>query len=237
MRIQFQFSIKKLPLAYRLGILSILKEMLKTGSSAYYDKLFRKDSRNMKPFSFATYIRGLKIDRELIYGDSLHVTVSSPSYELIMHLMNGSERNQTYQYKDYIFELKRKNLLPKPPTFSNNVLFKTLSPLLIEDNAQIPLLSTDSNFEREFNYYANLLVEEIYQRPLMQPIAILDTSMKKVVIKENLHQQEERPLYLTGNEGLIQLQGHREDLQAIYDSGVGRRRSLGFGLLEVEGVN
>lgn len=237
MRIQFEFAIDKMPLAYRLGMLSMVKEMIKKGSPAYFEKVFQAQSQKMKPFSFATYIKDLQIEKDEIYGQSLHLTVSSPSYEFIMYLMNGSEREHTYRYKDYSFTLKRKRLLPKPPTFSSNVLFKTLSPLLIEDKEKSPILSTDTDFEKELNYYASLLVEEIYQRPLQRPINVLHTSMKKVVIKEELHQVEKGPIYLTGNQGLIQLEGDPVDLQAIYDSGLGRRSSLGFGLLEIEGVN
>lgn len=211
--------------------------MIKKGSSAYYEQLFETNTRMMKPFSFATYIKDIEVDDAKINGEALHVTVSSPSYELIMYLMNGSEKNKTYYYKNFSFTLKKKVLLPKPPTFTDNILFKTLSPLLIETKEKTPLLSTHDAFEKELNYYANLLLTEIYHRSLKQPLTIVDSAMKKVVIKENLHQKEKHPIYLTGNQGLIQLKGHREDLQAIYESGIGRRRSLGFGLLEVEGVN
>lgn len=236
MRIQFVFSINKLPISYRLGTLSIIKEMIRQGSSKFYNKIFEKNKDKMKPFSHATYINNLKFVENEIHGDKLVLTVSSSSYEFIMYLMNGSQRNTTYKYKDYNLELIQKRLLPKPPEFTSVVTFKTGSPILIEDVNNKPLLIKDNNFEEEFNYYAQLLTKELFNRNLYEPIKIIKASMKKVVIKENVHQSLNNPIYMTANHGLIQLKGSPQDLKIIYENGIGLRRSLGLGLLNVEEV-
>lgn len=236
MRIQFEFHISGLPRAYRLGILSIIKEMLRQGSEEYYEQIFEIHKRGMKPFGHASYIKNLKITSTEIIGKKLILTISSPFYEFIMHLVNGSQRNNTYTYQGYKFELKHKRMLPNPPEFSSNVSFKTLSPILIETHQKKPLLANDHSFEDEFNYYSQLLVNELYGRNLHKPIKILNSSMKKIVIQENLHQAQTTPVFITANHGFIQLKGHPEDLKALYDNGAGRRRSLGLGLLEVQEV-
>jgi len=227
---------EKLPIAYRLGMLSIIKEMIYKGSKSYYQNLFVENEQSLKPFAHATFIQNISIKDEKIFGDRLFLTVSSPSYEFMMHLMNGSSRGDIYKYKNFLFELKGKRLLPGPPTFGNTVVFKTLSPLLIENKAKKPLQTKDPEFEEELNYYADLLAKELYDRQLFQPIKVINSHMKKVVIKESVHQEQSKNIFFTANEGLIQLEGNREDLKLIYECGLGLRRSLGFGLLDVEGV-
>lgn len=236
MRIQFEFKFSRLPISYRLGMLSIIKEMVGQGSNNYYNKIFIEGSKKMKPFSFSPYIKSIEIDNYEIKGERLFLTISSPDYEFIMHLMNGSQRNTSYHYQRYELELVNKHLLPKPSEFSTRVIFKTLSPLLIEDRKGNPLLAEGENFEQEFNYYANLVISEFYNRNLYQPIHIEFSSMKKFVIKENLHQNQSSPIFITANHGLLGLKGHPEDFSALYELGVGRRRSLGLGLLSVEEV-
>jgi|SRR5690625_547113 len=236
MRIQFEFNIEKLPLSYRLGTLSVLKEMIHTGSSKFYDYLFIKNKTKMKPFTHASYVQNLKLSEDEIFGEKLILTVSSSSYEFIMHLMNGSHRKTNYQYKNFKLTLTQKRLLPKPPKFSPIITFKTGSPVLIETKDKKPLLGNEKGFEKEFNYYAELLSNELYNRNLFESLKIINIATKKVVIKEHLHQDQGRPIYLTANHGLIQLQGHPEDLKLIYENGIGRRRSLGLGLLNIEEV-
>lgn len=233
MKVQLIFKMNTLPLSYRLGTLSIIKEMIRNGSKDYYQKIFVENRSEMKPFTYGVFVPNINVQPPLIYGEELHLTVSSPSYELIMHLMNGSNRTESYTYQGYSLQLKRKQMLPQVTLDSNVVTFKTMSPILIESKDKRPVLSTDANFQEEFQYVASLIINECFQRDPYQTIYIRHIDMKKQVIKENLHQSSDRPLFLTANKGLIQLEGHPEDLQCLYDAGASFRRSLGFGMLEV----
>src|SRR5690625_402866 len=233
MRVQFTFKMTSIPLLYRMGMLSVIKEMIKTGSPTYYEQLFIQNKSNMTNFSYVTYISKLKIEGEYIYGEELHLTITSPSYEFIMHLLNGSQRETVYDIKGSELILKRKRLLPKTVIEDDLITFKTLSPILLESKEGEPVLATDENFQTEFQYLADLILKEVIMRKPIQPIRVLQTMMEKQVLKENLHQIQANPLYLTVNKGYIQLQGEPDDLQALYDAGISMRRSLGLGLLEM----
>lgn len=222
-----------LPIAKGLTILSFIKEMIHQGSPKYYEWLFIKNKGKMKPFSYATFIQDLAISGDEISGTELHVTISSNSYEFIMHLTNGSQKGKTYSYGKYSVTLKSKMLLHRKNISSENVIFKTLSPILVEDKNGKPILATEKQFQDEFQYIAQLILKELYHREPKLPIQVLQTMMTKQVLKENLHQQQEKPLFLTVNKGLLHLHGHPDDLQALYDSGISFRRSLGLGLLEL----
>lgn len=233
MRVQFRFKISELPIGYRLGILSIIKEMVRNGSNEYYQEIFEDKKSSPKPFAYSIYIQNISLYDQIITGDELVVIVSSSSYEFMMNLLNGSRKKQEYKYKNYTFLLISKRMLPTYHITHNCVTFQTKSPILIESKNKKPVLSTDPNFEEEFQYISSLLIKELYHRQPFEPIQILQTSMKKQVIKEFLHQESDKPLYLTTNKGLIQLKGNPQDLQVIYDNGVSFRRSLGLGLLDV----
>ncbi len=236
MRVRFEFHMSELPKAYRLCMLSVLKEMIRFGSKDYYDHIFEENQNRMKPFAYAPYIHGLEIQKDKIFGTQLDLTVSSASYEFMMHLINGSQCNTSYSYQGYELELKHKRTLPDPPQFSSTVTFKMLSPLLIENVYKKPLLAEDDDFEPQFNYFAQLLVQQFYNRDLFEPLHVMQAKTKKAVLQERLHQLQSTPIFITANLGILQLQGHPEDLKALYDMGVGRRRSLGLGLLGVEEV-
>lgn len=236
MRVEFRFQIKELPIGYRLGILSIIKEMIRLGSEQYYEEIFIKKEKDIKPFSYATYIHNLLIHHDKIYGDQLVLTVSSSSYEWFMHLINGSSKMKEFYYKNNCFLFKSKRMLPSYTIKQPIATFSTKSPLLLESKDKKPVLSNDSNFEKELQYISSLIIEELYNRKPYQPLRVLNTSMKKQVIKENLHNDQNELLYLTTNKGYIQLEGHPDDLQAIYENGVGYRRSLGLGFLDIKEV-
>lgn len=236
-RIQFEFTMTKLPIGYRLGMLSIIKEMVRSGSVNYYHHIFNENKHEIKPFVHSTYIKNVTLKENEIHGERLHLTISSPSHEFMMYLINGSKKLESYEYKGYKLVLKQKRLLPKPPEFTELVTFSTASPLLIENKYGKPLLANDPAFETEFNYYANLVATELYQRKLFKPIEIVKSSMKKVVLKEKLHHDDDNDIFITTNHGLLTLKGHPNDLKMIYESGIGRRRSLGLGLLNIKGVD
>src|SRR5699024_2064846 len=234
MRVHFVFEMKRIPLYYRLGTLSILKEMIRNGSSSYYKELFEKRNEKMKPISYSNFIKGLKFEKEMILGDELHMNVSSLDYAFIMHLMNDSKRNHTYFIHNEKLILKNKILLPKKTITKHEVIFKTLSPVLIDTKDKKPVLATEEDFSTEFEYTSNLILKEVYGVNPEQPIELLQSMMSKEVIKERLHQKQNTPLYLTGNKGLLHVRGNPKDLQKLYEAGVSMRRSLGFGLLDIE---
>ena len=236
MRVLMQFDVTAIPISYRLGILSVIKEMVKQGSEDFYRNFFEDNRKRIKPFAYAAYIPNMKIKDDLLLGDALIVTISSPSYELMMHLLNGSQNKKVFKYKSNEWVLSNKRLLPHPPKMTSVMTFKTLSPILIEDSNNRPILAGDDLFEKEFNYYADLKANELFDRSLYQPIKIIQTAMKKQVVKEHFHQEQDKPLFFTANSGRIKLEGHPEDLKIIYDVGIGKRTSLGFGLLDIEEV-
>jgi CRISPR-associated endoribonuclease Cas6 len=61
--------------------------------------------------------------------------------------------------------------------------------------------------------------------------------MKKVVVKENIRSSAENTdkaiFYVNAYSGIFKLSGDVEDLNYIYQGGIGYRRSQGFGMIDI----
>ena len=66
-RIQFEFAMTKLPIGYRLGMLSIIKEMVRSGSVNYYHHIFNENKHEIKPFVHSTYIKNVTLKENEIH--------------------------------------------------------------------------------------------------------------------------------------------------------------------------
>src|SRR5699024_11783818 len=112
------------------------------------------------------------IQNEHIQGEELHLTITSPSYEFVMHLLNGSKRESVYYIKGSKLILKRKRLLPKTAIEEDLITFKTLSPILLESKEGKPVLETDENYKTEIQYLEHLIIKEVYMREARQTIPL-----------------------------------------------------------------
>ncbi|EGL83968.1 CRISPR-associated protein Cas6 [Caldalkalibacillus thermarum TA2.A1] len=242
MRIQIPFEVEKeqLPLDYRMGVVSFIKEALRRSDEQYLQKLYPSDSRSFKPFGFSVYLRGFNLQDDAIHTKGITVTVSSADPTFILHLYNGALKIKKHSYKNHSWKRQRIRMLNEKKIRSDTVLFRTLSPLLIEKKDGTPVSPEDQiTYEQEFNYYADLVVQQLFNRPLRRKIQVEPVAMKKVVVKESNHvfqknATQHKYLFFTPYQGLLKLTGDQEDLTCIYQASIGRRRSQGFGLLEIE---
>ena len=60
----------KLPIGYRLGMLSIIKEMVRSGSVNYYHHIFNENKHEIKPFVHSTYIKNIALKENEIHGET-----------------------------------------------------------------------------------------------------------------------------------------------------------------------
>lgn len=235
MRIGFTYDLPTLcfPLAHRLGVLSIIKESVRQSSEDYYKEIFVRNKREIKPFVFSTYFHNLKIEEDEIHATKLQLTVSSHDHAFLLHLYNGSQMIKQFQYRKYTAKLIHTQLLPEKNIHDEEVTFHLASPMLIENKLGNPVGPESAEYEQELNYISNLAVQAYHGRSLYRPLKIRNHVLKKQVVKEDFHQDNHQPLYFTTYKGKISLEGHPEDLQSLYDCGIGWRTNLGFGLAHI----
>ncbi|MCF8011640.1 MAG: CRISPR-associated endoribonuclease Cas6 [Clostridiales bacterium] len=223
-------------------LLSIIKESIRRADESYFSKIFEKRKEKMKPFVTAAYLHNFNIEGENIYLDELSVTVSSPDQEFMFNLYNGLLKSKNFKYRD--ITLKRNGIRPirEKEIYSRSVTFKTMSPILIEDKYGNPVSPYSSDYSKQVNYFADLILQNYRNEGLVEPLSVAPIEMKKQVVKENNsnfennldNQVVEKKLFYTTYKGLLGISGSLADLNSLYQLGLSKRRSQGFGLLELE---
>lgn len=236
MRLSISFRTAAIPVPYRMMVLSIIKEALKRADPSYYYDFYERNLNQMKPFTMAVHFHDFQFQEDVIRLDAFNLLVSSPDQEFVLHLYNGMLQQTQYSYRDFQMQRGAIRPLPEKTIRSDRVLFRTVSPILIEDASGKPLAPDDENYEKEINYFADLILKNYRGAGLQKPLQSRARAMEKQVIKES-HQDSftsGKWTYFTAYKGLLGLAGHPDDLQLLYQLGLSKRRSQGFGMLEIE---
>lgn len=232
MRFTVSYKLNKLELSYRMRVYSLIKEAVRVANKEYYHRLFAYSDNKPKPFSFSCYLHKFSIHDTIIHLEQITITISSPDMEFAVHAINGLRHLETYQVGEEVWVQSNFRLQNESTIINRKVIFQTLSPILIEDKNGKPLSPMDSNYETELNYFANLQVKQFAKRDLFEPLRFLPIKMRKVVIQEkNRHLKPGTLLYFTTYRGKFLLEGNPQDLQLLYQLGLGKRTAY-FGLLE-----
>lgn len=239
MRFAVPFITTEIPLAYRMMVVSLIKESLRKADIVYYRKLYETEKNEMKHFASAVYLNNFQIGEDVINLDKITIIFSSPDQEFILHLYNGLLQTETFRYQDFVLRRGKIRIVPEKTINSDLVVFRTLSPILIEDKQGKPLDPRDPEYAANINYYADLILKAYRGEGLHRELRVTPGRMNKQVIKESNHHFEENSksgewLYFTSYKGFLKLQGAPEDLQLLYQLGLSKRRGQSFGLLEVE---
>ncbi len=262
MRIKILIKANIIPFLYRHRVISLIKEALKKSDRDY--KEFFYNQQITKPFSFNLVFPKekqikkalIQIDEKFTIEDNVVISdrysslfISSSDYRFIIALFNGlkrlsrfnfsSENNMLINGKKINWKIQKFVLLNERPITKNTVIFKTNSPIIVEDREDKPVLFNEERFERELNEVMNRILKSphIKGKGLEEPLKFEPINMKKVVVKHTLRKFREltgRPImYLTGNSGVFKLSGHPEDLKILYKIGIGTKTGQGFGMVEV----
>lgn len=237
MRFAVTYRVEQIPISYRMKIYGLIKEAVKRSDANYYQKVFEQQRRDIPPFSIATYLKDYSYKQDIIQLRELTITISA-ELEFAIHAFNGLLKLHTYSVDGHTWTKVNARMINEAEIKSSSVLFKTLSPILIEDKQGKPLAPDDENYEEELNYYVSLQVKRFLKRNLHEAIKFTPLNMKRVVIKErnqdfNKMMKPQDYLFYTTYQGLFKLEGHPEDLQILYQYGLGRRTAF-FGLLQLE---
>lgn len=237
MRLSCIFKVSELPVGYRMGIVSIIKECLRLSDEMYFKQIYGNQLRT-KPFVFAPYLVNFRINGDRFLLDQLRVTFSSPDHEFLLHFYNGLQQKKQFVYKDNKLIRQTVHMLSESTINESSIVFRTQSPLLVEDQEGKPLAPTSPEYNFHFSYLANMILYEYRGQGLLTPLIIEPLCMKKVVIKETNHDFEARfgeakYLFYTGYQGLFRLIGDPTDLQLLYQLGISKRRNQGFGLFRI----
>lgn len=231
-RLNIKLHTDRFPLSYRMMMVSFIKETLKLSDPAYFQQIYHSSKAN-RPFSFGVYVHDYELDKTgFDVKGYVGLTVASPDPQFMLHFYNGLMNIEKFQYKEFSFIRTKVKMVNSTNIERGHVYFKTLSPLLVRDKQSNPVLIHGEVFEKELNYISNAVLEDFRGYGLRKPLLFTNKNMKKVVVKEKIHSNDET-LFFTGYHGVFALQGDVDDLKVISEIGLGFRSSQGFGAVEV----
>lgn len=241
MRIKCEFKTDKIPLGYRMMFVSLIKNSIAKVNKQYFAELYNfqdKKNKKIKNFSFGVFLKDFKIEEdEIQIKDKVIFTLTTPDYNFGINLYNGLLKINNYKYQSYELTKLKVSLVKEKFINSGEVVFKTLSPLIIKNKSNEFIDINNEDYEKELNYILDISLKSFRGYGLKEPISFHPVLMKKAVVKEKIADFTEitskRYMMLNGYTGIFKLIGDTEDLNLIQKLGAGFRRSEGFGMLEM----
>lgn len=240
-RLCCEYRTGKIPVAYKMMFVSLIKEALKSVDEDYFQKLYKyedKNNKQIKNFCFSVALKDYKFDNQVILiNDKMIFNISTSDYEFGIKIYNGLLGLDTFKYKEYKLEKIKIHLKKEKFIGHNDVVFKTMSPICIKDKSNAFISPNDTNFNSELNYIIDKILTSNRGYGLKSKLNFIPIDMKKVVVKEEIRAFEEKTnkkvFYVNAYSGIFRLSGNLEDLNEIYQTGIGFRRGQGFGMIDL----
>ncbi len=252
MRLKVCIEAPIVPIVYRHRVLSLIKEALKKAGiedkKAYFCfNLSLPANKNPK-------VADITIDeeysiRDLIFrlkNKEIGLYISSTDKNFIDAILEGIKKIKIFNFssdktmlvdgRKIYWKIKKVEVVEEEEISSEEVVFKTNSPILLERDKK-PVLYNEAIFEEVLNENIKQRFLTILGREPKRKLEFEPIEMGKVVVKHTLKSFREKTgkpiMYLTGSAGKFKLKGDVEDLNIIYQTGIGLRTNQGFGMINV----
>ena len=241
MRLELRLELKEpiLPKDNKRIWLSFLKNVLSSGADGrYYEKYYNGTSP--KDFAFSILLPHPKFKGEQIELENTSVKMIFSADErgttgLIFYAAFLEAKNKVFPLPDgNAMTLQAIHMEKEHHITSNKVLFKTVvgGGLVVrehnEENNKDHFYSFDEEgFMRVLEMVLrNELVYAKFPEYLINEVSVDVISCKKILVKQY-------GIYVDANVGMFQVEGHPDILNYLYQAGMGSKRSMGYGLLDV----
>ena len=216
---------KKIPIDYRSAFMALVKTAL-DANIGYTTGMFQKI-----PFCLAIrFDKKPEISDKMIkLGDTLKVYISSPGHIFATNIYNGLLKIKDFPVFDCTINKSKFVYLNEYRFYQRQTkMFYTLSPIVIRNHKDKSKYVTpvDSEFRDSFN---NALNEQwsMYRDENIGDFSFNIIKYKKIVMTHYGG-------LVLGFTGLFTLEANADVLEFFYKSGIGYRRSNGFGFIEVD---
>jgi CRISPR-associated endoribonuclease Cas6 len=195
------------------------------------------DSRGFKYFTFSqVQIPQLKIQPDgLVTKDGkFQVQVSSVNEEFIKNLWYGLFSNPKIDFQGVQAEVEKAEIM-KTPKFTENMKFKTLSPIYLRTERdgktwdlgpgepEFKERLNENLFKKYWSYYKNHDHLYLDFKPLKGTV-----KQKRIIIKK-----DNIEIYHRSNQMKFELTGPEKLLEFAWQVGLGEKTSMGFGMVDM----
>jgi CRISPR-associated endoribonuclease Cas6 len=235
MRLKLNFILKDfiIPLDYYRIFLSFLKKSIsEINNGVYFERYFSGNAR--RPYTFSIGLPYPTFDKNTITLSknemSMIFSTGDKFTGYIFYAAFLSQKKKPFPLKNNSMQLVSVQKLKDFETDSNEILVKTLSPLCIREHTQngdMYYSCNSDNFEEKLNdTIRHQLIFEGFSETLANTLSIVPVDLKKTVV---YHYKQ----YCEVSIGTLSLKGDKAILNYLLKSGIGSRKSAGFGCIKL----
>jgi len=238
--LEFELEHNEIPLDYRSCLLSFFKSAFLNYSKDIYEELYHKDNPIIKPFTFSVYLgkadfgyKTISLNQKKI---KLNFSTSNPEYGINFYNAMLKMRLVLYPFGSNNIRMQNFKLVKEKIITQNQVLVKTMSPVIVRKHDREKNFDTYYGFNSEG--YLEVLKENIFNsaknffdfdvKADIEQLEIIPIEMSETMVLYHGHK-------IKGNLGKFAIFGKTYLLDYLLKSGIGARRSQGFGMVDVEG--
>lgn len=221
---------------YRSIFMALIKSVFMKYDPVLYASLYGTDEQPRKvnkPFTFSVrFPQHQKFEgNRMLCGSLVSLIFSSDEEMLVTAFYNGLKAKREIiigKNHPITFKLNQVQLLPFKRINSNKVLFRTISPVLVNNKgSNLDYLSpVKPEFAEAFKFIVSEQARQFHIPCTEDLVEFEFNTMKKLPLS---HYNQTMTSWL----GEFVLEAPANVLQLVYDTGIGVRRSQGFGLLEI----
>lgn len=242
MRIKVEFETKgeALPLEYRRAFISYLKSSFQEYSEDIFFELYEKGHSQKSFCSSIYFVPDVVIDKEGVILNSKRFIVWFTTTDILMgvHLINTfMKRNNKWRpLANTGNSLKVISItkIPEQQILGNAAVFKICSPVVIRDHDQATgrdwyLTFEDAEFEATWKRNLKTELRNVLGRDVSKDVDNLKLTplqFKKIVVLNY-------GIFIPATLGSFVLEGEKYLLEYLYRAGMGSKRNLSFGFLEL----
>lgn len=230
---------KRFPIEYRKVILSYIKNALTNCNGGKYFEEFFKDTKQ-KDYCFTVIFPKSKFSKNEIITDSNEIKIlfsTNDSKKAGLKLFSAfiGQKNKSFPLEnDNYMTLKSIKNDKHDEIINNRVIFKTSPGSAIcvrehdrEKNFDTYYTYKDEKFREKLNEVIGAeLIQAGFSKRYIDELKINPIQFKKIVAKHYSR-------YIDVSVGMFELCGDKAVLQYLYDSGIGSRKSCGFGMIDL----
>lgn len=229
----------KIPKDKNRLILSLLKKAFSSYDDEYYKELYESEENKMKSFTFSLYMGDCKFLREEILIPNKRISLNFSTYSnkdgIMFYNSFLALKGKKNNIENNTITVKKINMVQEKPILDNEVIFKTLSPIVVRehygDNSKTWFHSLKDKKGQEIfkNNLIYQLTEELGENASIDinNIEFTPANTMKIVKVKNYG------IEVHSNIGKIKIKAKPYILDCLYKSGVSSLRSSGFGMLEI----
>lgn len=230
----FELEKPKIDIQYRKSIISYIKHALQEYDENLYQEIY--NGNNKKTFTWAAILSNPKFEQETIQlqDNNFSILFSAYNYLYALHLYNAflAQQQKKFSLNQNSMMLKNIVMIPEKTISSNKIQVKMASPIICRNHDQETLKDMYYSFERpEFEKYIKINIFEQMKAEgldssLLEGFKITSIRNKKTIVK--LYEKK-----IEASIGKFELEGNKQLLDYLYRAGIGTKKAMGFGLMEI----